>query len=361
MALDLEKINIARKSQGLEPLLELPKEKKESPEGKTAEEIEAERLALETDKNKSLNSGNSLPGELDDAALLALLEKRGVKVSSLEELKPKEAQKTPEEILEERDNQKLTYAIGKGLFNKKEYESFISDNNDKENLVYANYYAEAKKDDPELTDEDIEAEFKSKFGLDAEPGSRKHKRGAKEINLIAGEILKTKHNKIYDAENKYSSYENETKTEADRRRSIASKTPDYVKTVNEVFSSLSKIAGKFDDQESYEVTMVADSIEQAKKDFLTPEFVEKQILAGLSKEQIEVQARSVIVNKNLPYLLREHAKQILDKHKAGTKGIVPLGEKKKETDLNKKVLTKEQQLIYDEYLASQPKEKAEQN
>lgn len=349
---DLEKVNIARKSMGLEPLEKLATATPAPVENKNPEIPEKPKEG-EADPNKLTPEPAPVIGELTNEQLIELLGSRGIKISSLDDLKPKDPQKTPQEIAEEEENEKLAFGLTKGLFKKAEYESFVTDNNAKVELVFANFEAEAKADDPTLTPEEIREEFEAKFGLNAEVGTRQHKRGAKEIEVIAKELLKSKHSKIYEAENKFAGHKATANSQAEYNKNIIAKTPEYKINVEEAFAIAKKIA------EGIEIP--EESVIEMKNLFLEPKFVEAQIKNGFTKEQIAQQVKAAVYSKNMEFILKRNADLAVDAHKAGTKGIVPSGAEKKEQDANKKKLTPAQQQVYDTYVASLPKPVSTQN
>lgn len=331
--MSLEAINNMRKLQGLEPLTELPKEGAAS-ETKTPEEIEAARVAAEA-KAKTENQNNSADTELSDEQLLKQLEKRGITAKSFEELKTPAVAPDPAKLAEQREADELAYGLSKGLFNKKEYDGFVADNSNAQNLVFAQYHAEAKAEDPELTDEEIQLEFESKFGLDAEPGTRKHKRGVKEINTIAESLLKQKYGKIYEAKSSFTGYEKQAQAEKSDKVKLEIGSPVYVRDLEEVFGQLKKIPIKFSDTESVEVDALQSGLDELKDLMLKPDSVKKEVLAGYTKEELKERMFAAFLYRNFPSIAKEVANQHLMKHAAGTKGIPLLGGRgrKEEQDL----------------------------
>jgi hypothetical protein len=335
--MDLEVVNKVRQMQGMEPLTELPKDVENPAATPTAEEIEAKRIADEAtatiataaaEAEKKKNQDKPTPDadpELSDDQLIKLLAKKGITVASVEELKKPAAPPDPAKEAELREANELAYGLQKGLFNKKDYDGFVHDSQSPQDFVYAQYHAEAKADDPELTDEDIQSEFLSKYGLDAEPGTRKHKRGTKEINTIAESLLKQKYGKIYEAKSSFSSHEKETTTAAQDEAKVVAESPTYQKDVDEIFTSLKKIPVKFSDTESVEVDAIEESLNAFKVAVLKPEFVKKKILAGYTKEQLKEEIFAGFLYKNFPAIAQQVANQHLLKHSAGTKGIPNLG------------------------------------
>jgi hypothetical protein len=328
--MDLEVVNNVRKLQGLEPLTELPKDGEATAATLTAEEIEAKRIAdeaaAEVEKKKNQNKPNTdEESDPSDDQLLKFLAKKGISATSLEDLKKPIPAPDPAKEAEQREANELAYGLQKGLFNKKDYDGFIHDTQDPQNLVYAQYHAEAKADDPALTDEEINEEFLSKYGLDAEPGTRKHKRGTKEINTIAQSLLQQKYGKIYDAKSAFSASEKESTTAAENNNKVLAATPVYQKDVDEIFFALKKIPVKFSDTESVEVDAVQESLDTLKMAVLKPEFVKAKIFAGYTKEQLKEEIFAGFLYKNFPTIAQQVANQHLLKHSAGTKGIPNLG------------------------------------
>ncbi len=218
--------------------------------------------------------------------------------------------------------------------------------------MFSNFATEAKADDPTLTDEEIMAEFREKFGQDAEAGSRKHKRGAKEIEVIAKELLKNKYSKIYDADNKFSAYEQEQASNAAHAQNIIAKTPEYKKNIEDAFAAVKIIN---------EVPIPDEAITKLKNRFLEPAFIENGVNRAYTKEQIADQVRAAVVTDNFSYILEKHADAVMLAKKAGTQGIVPPGERKKDLPVSGKKLTDNQKLMYEEYQKNYPAQKTEQN
>lgn len=336
----LETVNKERERLGLPALDKLATE---------AKPTEASTTPVENVVESEKTEKPPVNAELSDEQLLELLKKRNIKVPTAEQ----EVVKTPEQISEEREAQKLSYGLTKGLFNKKDYETFVTDSNSKESIVFAQYLQEAKAEDPALTDDEIKEEFVSKYGLDAEPNTRKNKRGQEEINLISEKILKNKHKKIFEADSAFSQYEDQAKEASEYQKNITSKAPAYKQTIEDVFGDLKKITAKFKqddsgDEESYDVDLVAENINSLKEKYLQPIAIENAINAGLSKEVIARAAYNEMLASNFPYIAKEMINQALRKKQAGVKGIIPPMNSKKAIEENDKKLTPQQRQMRDE-------------
>lgn len=365
MELNLETVNKMRAAQGLEPLTELPGAGGAVTE--TPEEIEAKRLlaekggAVETPeqleaKRKAAEEKAKENPELSDEQLLKLLNGRGIKVDSLETLKAPIEQVDPVKLAEKRDADELAFGLTKGLFNKKEYEQFVADTQDPQDFVYAQYHAEAKAEDPELTDDDIQAEFLQKYGLNLAAESRQYKRGVKEINTLANVLLKEKYGKIYDAKGAFSAHEESAKTTSDRQKKIADAAPAYKKDLDEVFAEMKKIPFKFGDTDTYEVDTVEASLNEIKSYMQEDKYALPKIEGGYSKEALKAEAFATFLYKNFPTIAQEVANQHLKKHMAGVRGIPLLGGSSQKQETVE--LTESQKKMVEMYKQQKEKETA---
>jgi hypothetical protein len=315
--MDLAAINKMRELDGKEPLLELPSDPTNLNQSTSPEVAPASGAAKSEDAPNPV-----VVAEITDDALLEALQKKGIQITSFDELKPKE---DPTQIAEQREAAILSYGLTKGKFNKKDYEGLIRDTSDQQNLVYQDFYAAAKLDDPDLTDEDIQGEFAEKFGLTAEAGTRKHKRGQAELAILADKLLKSKYQKIYAAETEYGQFESSQREQQEAANRIKALAPQYRKDIETAFSKLKKITAKFSDDEIYEVEAVDESLNSIKELMTNSDFASQQILKGTTVEELQEIAYTKFLRDNFPIIAKEIANQALLKHQKGTKGIIPIG------------------------------------
>jgi hypothetical protein len=331
----LEQINALRRMKGEEPLTEMPTE--EGNNNKPVEENKATDPLLE-DKNKEV----VIP-EINDDAVLKYLQQKGLSVNSLEDLNKPVTEADLAKQADDRESAKLTYGLNKGLFNRKTHEQFILDKSNKQQLVFAQYYQDAKKEDADLTDEDIQSEFAAKYGLDSEPNTRKFKRGQQEIDILSDIILKNKYQNIYKLDNEFDSYEKQNTTQREFERRLVNEAPVFKKQVDDVFSELKKITTKFSEDESYEVEVLDESLNSLKEKFLDKSFVAQKIAQGYTKEEIKDIAFNALLSQNWPVFAQEIVKQALYKQQKGVKGIAPVGPQQKQQGDNN--LTEKQELV----------------
>jgi hypothetical protein len=325
----LEQLNLIRKGNGQEPLTELPADlagpKNDDDKGgggDTPEQIEAKRKQAELDaeKEKNKNKTDNPDPELSDDQVLALLAKRGISATSLEDLKPKPVI-DPAKAAEEREAAELAFGLTKGLFTKKEYDQFNQDTQDVNKLVYDEFYAETKADNPDMKDEDIQAEFLATFGLDKDKDSYQFKRGLKIVKERGQAIVKAKHAKIFAAKDSFGKNEETVQATAETQRKVVAALPTYKKDVKEIVGDLKKISVKMSDDESIELDDIDDLLTGIEDELLNPEYYTKQLSGTYDKEKIKQVVVAGFIAKNFGSLAVKTAKKYFDKHKAGTHGV----------------------------------------
>lgn len=308
--------------KGEDPLTELPANV--TNENPVIDDKNPPATPNDEDKNKEV----VIP-EINDAAVLKYLQQKGLSVNSLDDLNKPVTEADLAKQAEDRESAKLTYGLNKGLFNRKTHEQYILDKSNKQQLVFAQFYQEAKKEDADLSDDDIQAEFASKYGLDAEEGTRKYKRGQQELDILSDIILKNKYQNIYKLDNDFDAYEKQTTTQKEFERTILAEAPVFKKHVDDVFGELKKITTKFTDDESYDVEVLDDALNSLKEKFLDKDYVAQQISKGYTKEEIKDIAFTALLRQNWPVIAQEIVKQALYKQQKGVKGIPIIGNQQK--------------------------------
>lgn len=330
--MDLATLNLIRKGNGQEPLEALPVDlggPAPAGETKTAEQKEAERLEaerVEAERVKAEADKNKVGGTVDltDDELMAILKKRGAVASSIEELlKPAEIA-DPVKAAEKREADELAYGLTNGLFNRQEYDNFVSDMKDVNNLVYAEFYADTKEGNPELKDDEIQAEFLSQYGLDKEKDSYQFKRGLKQIKERAKALVQGKHSKIIGAKDAFSKNEQTTKAATETQKKIATALPGYRQDVETTIAELKKLTIPFAENENLELDVAEEDLSAIKADLLTPEYYGKLLSGEYSKDGLKQTIVAGFLAKNFTKLTVAVAKKYLDAKKAGTQGI-PVG------------------------------------
>lgn len=355
MAKNLEAINKVRSEAGLEPMTEIPgiKEGSDNEQGQSSGDKKGDATATSGTPEGSNGDGNAtkpnagkdpIPGEPDDTALLAALRKRGINVNSFDDLRPKP---DAAQLAEQRDAKMLSFGLNNGLFTRRDYENYVKDSSDIRALVFNQYLKEAKEDDQDLTNEEIQAEFEQKYSLDHDPESRRYKRGMQEITLLAEKILKEKYQKIFTAEAEFQKHEKTEQGRLSRQENILSKAPAYKVQVDEVFAEMKKFSSEIQGGDSFEVEVTDEMLDSVKSQFLSAEFSAEQIEKGTSKEELRDLVRTSLLFQYFPYLAGQIAVKYHLKRQAGSKGIPPTGDRVKKDDT--KQLSAEQQQVLQAY------------
>lgn len=331
----LEQLNTVRQRLGQEPLTEMPSDKAtetvvtdttkttttNSTESGATTEVKAESTTTEekpTIKKEEDKKVEPTKTKLSREELLAALKEEGLEVNSLDDFKKKE---TPEEAAQRRESDKLAYALSKQLITQKEYQSFSADSANLTDLVYRQYLQQQKKEDSELTDAEILAEFREKYNLDSEPDSRKFKRGQQELDVIGNQILKESYKGVYKIDEEFTKYETvENSRKADEKK-LLEETPKYKAHIEEVLSKdftkvSQKIAG-----ETFEIEVPAAILATIKDEFLNLETASSNIRSGYDQETIKEIVRTRVMMASFDAIVEDAAKQYMEKHVKGTKGV----------------------------------------
>lgn len=360
----IDKINEFNKAHGQE---EIPYEIT-APEGEFSGEqklakqkeiddaaAETERLRIEAEEKEKGDTLKDKPADTPTKIELTKEQKEAIAmelfgVTDLKDLVKKSDIKTEptadeiEAAKQAREDERVAFKLKK--VGTKQFEQFIMDIKDPQSLVFAQYKQEQKALDSTLTDTEIESEFNSKYGLDAEEGSRLYTRGQKEIGILAEKIVKDKHSKIYELDSEFDSFEKEQLTQKQLSEKLISEAPAYKQAVEEIYTSLKKIPISLGKGEDYEVEMPDDIIDAFKKRELENEFAASQIKGGYTKENKTTAAKLALIYENLPMVIKSVADKINAKRQAGAKGIPPVdGVVVKEV----KKLTTEQQKNLEEF------------
>src|SRR6185503_7806816 len=236
MARDLEAINKVRVENGLAPLDKLPEQQPANGDdgGHTdPKENENPDPPAPPKKDKKPEPDNEA-ADIEDDKLLQALDKRGIKVANIDDLKPKP---DPAVTAEKREADKLSYALSKGNVSKKLYDNYVRDTLNPQNLVFEQYAAEQKAADSTLTDDEIRDEFENRFGMNAESGSRQFQRGVKEIGVIADKLLRDKYPTIYNIDAEFDRYETDQQNKQHLQNLIKTKAPVYKRDVEALITS----------------------------------------------------------------------------------------------------------------------------
>lgn len=292
----------------------------------TITETEAGKEEKQPEQSATANSTQTTTEkeetELSDDALLALLSKKGISVSSLNDLKQKEVEIDPVVAKEQREADKVHYGIKKGLFKQKDYDGFVVDSKDKKNLVYGEFYEDYKADDAKATDEEIQQAFFSKYALDEEErGTRKYKKGIAEIEAEADRILRNRYKGIFDLEADYSSFEQNALSERELNKKVSEGTSKYNKDVDEALAGFKKMSFNLPEIGEVEVELDDADFTALKSELTTEDLTRAQILADYDKDHLKEVVEMGVYKKNFQKIVHKAVAQAMLKAQKGVRGI----------------------------------------
>lgn len=310
----------------------------EEPEG--VEVALVEEPATDPQPEPVVATAEPVETEYTDEQILAILKKKGLNVSSLNELTPT---KDPEVEKEEREQKKLAYAYDKGLLTKKEHEAFISDLNKKDQLVYESFASEMREANPDVTEEEISDEYAEFYGVSEDKDSLKYKRGQRLISQEADKIISERHKKYFGIDSAFSEFERSQATVQAQSQKLAEAIPVYTKNVEESIAELSSI--KLDTGKGvYEVKIPAKTLSELKEAWVGS--AKENILSGLSKEQIKEAIEMSVLKSNLKDIINSVANKIVEEKAKGVRGIPTADVTLKQVASNAKKVFTEKELEY---------------
>lgn len=333
------KANVAREQMGLDLLPLSTEEKKDDvvavtktqdeqtqkaetkEENEDAVNITATKVETKVDENKELSD------EIDEAVMLkALSKKLGREITSLDDLAATKKEITQEDIEAEkqaRETNKVKFGLSNGLFTAKEFESFIADAKNPTEVVFKQYVAEQKELDSDLSDAELREEFNEKFGLNEEEDSRKYKRGLKEINLLAENIINSKYPNISQLESKYSVHESTENSTKEQQKVILEKAPLFKRYVELVKDSLKTIRFNISENDGYDINIDDSILNPYIDQMLTPEYTANAIQKGYSVDDLKKIVKNAVLSENIETIVKSIILKDRIKTQKGLKGVIP--------------------------------------
>lgn len=271
--------------------------------------------------------------ELSDTELLELLNKRNIKVASLEELKPKATDEEIKAAAEKRKNDVIAFGLKENKFKKEDYDNLIKAESDKEKFLFSSFAAELKQQNPNISDDEIQNEW-SVFTLsNLEDGDFKKNQRKKELNELAELKLKNQFSSIYNVEKEYSAYEQNQNQNAAFTQKVQAAFPVYQKDVQSVIEKLKSQKVTIEDTQNpannvdVEITYNDADLKELQDAFLDKTEIIKRIKNGYTVEAMIEDADMFLWKKHKGRHLSKAAKDYnsiqQDKYLAGRHGIVP--------------------------------------
>jgi hypothetical protein len=262
----------------------------------------------------------------DDLILARFNEKNGTDYKSFDELKPKAAPivLTPEEIeakKEERENKKIAWAITNGKVSEKKLKAYSVDSNDPSKLVYAEFVAKKKEENPDMSDEDIDSAFES----------AEEYMGKDVIKKMGESILRNKYSEIFGIDKDFSSFEEQETSKLSFISKKEKEAPMFVKANTDAIDKY------VNDGIEFEITLAEGQppvklkvdVDKAKVDavknyFTSDERVENAIKNGYKSEDVDVLIKNTLITANINEVVKQVYQQAMTDKEAIKRGIPPL-------------------------------------
>jgi len=269
--------------------------------------------------NGGAGGGAADTDDLPEEQLLLALEKKGIKVTNLEELKPKpaaEVQKTPEQLAQEkreRTNKARAFGLEQNLVTADLLDEYANTAQmTDEQIARAVYVTEQLQEDSTLpenerrTQADIELEFDETYHRADNETSRRKKTADKHLTSIANAYRKAKYAKVLDLEDAY-----------DNHVSTAAARTGYNQVVNEAAAAIpEKLPVEFKDGKGvvhkYTYTVPSTTIQKVKETYGN-DVSFAALGKGATKETLLNAMTSFIKQTDLDAILLEIAESIASK------------------------------------------------
>lgn len=317
-------INELRADNGLEPLAYPTEGEGNQPEGKVAPtEDHTKQVEEPKEKTEQAAKDKVEPTEPTSEDILKFLQKQGINVNSLEDLKPKKTEADLQLEKEQRENEKIAYGLQKGFITKKEHESFILDMNDPVKVVYNDFKKDLLDTDPELSESEIKEKFDERYGQDNDESSIQFKRGKKELEVIANKLIQEKHAKILGLEREYERYESSEKEKTEFEAKVRSAEPIYKRDISEITQSLKKIQIPIGEKQFFEFDVEDSVLTPLANKLLEDDRVRNSVSKGYDKDEVKGGLEAAVILKSLPSILTKYANAEVLKQQAGVRGVPP--------------------------------------
>lgn len=151
--------------------------------------------------------------DLEDEKVIKALQKKGINVSSIEDLKPKPTAEQQAEAARLAREAARSYGLNKQLVTSTVLEQYDRDAQDKpENLAYQVWKAEQLEDqknlpeDERLSEDELLEEFKTEFYLFADEDDKKRLKAGKQLQAMANSYLQEKYGNVLSLNDEYNAH-----------------------------------------------------------------------------------------------------------------------------------------------------------
>jgi hypothetical protein len=264
----------------------------------------------------------------DEATLIRKLQKKGITVKSLADIKPTEqtpAAPTEEELRrqkEEKEAQIRSYGLKEKLVTSTELDEYAVDSTRPyaevayKQWVDDNYGDVSAEDRP--SESDLADEFNEEFYQYAKEDDPKRTRKEKQLQALAQQYMKTRYGKVYDLDSKFN-----------ENLEIQQLQQSYKTTVDEALTELgdnfSFSVGEGKKAATYQFKLLPDDIKALKETFSNEDSFAVFGKSKMGKADLVNAIKSGFISKNLnkiiSYIADTHARVKVMEAEKGLRGI----------------------------------------
>lgn len=277
--------------------------------------------------------------ELSTEQLLEEINKRkGLNLTSLDELEALKPQPTAEEIAAEKEKhntEMMAYGLTNGKFKKEEYDAYQQALANKKDLVRSEITASLQAANPEMSEDAIQEMTAQYFFENLSEDNPLRIAREKEIMTLSDIKIKDKFKNIVDLPQDYENHVGEITSKANFERKKQATIPVYTADVKTALQSLKHFSVEIPDTKNPANTVTVDleygdnDLKEMEDLLLTDAQINRATKEGLTIEQITGEAELVLVKKHLNRLISQAAKKYNATQKEGyiqgRKGGINLG------------------------------------
>jgi hypothetical protein len=270
------------------------------------------------------------PTELSDSDLLALIEKRGLKLPAKTE--PTEEERKAAEA--KRKSDALAWGLQSGKFKSEDYEELTRAESRKMDLLVEEFAAELKANNPDMDEEALQSMISSYTYSDLEDTDPVKIKRQKELIELGAVRLKSKYKSIYGVDSEYGAHIEEQERIASENRRVEAAIPVYQSDVKSVLAEFKKgEAISIEDSQNPENTVTVnlsyseEDLREIETHFLNATSAIDCVKKGYSLEDLKNGVEIMLLKKHFKRHISKAAKDYNSVQKEaylrGEKGITP--------------------------------------
>lgn len=294
---------------------------------------EAEEKLKKEKESKIPESTLTPEGDLSNDKLIELLAKKGITVSSLDDLKPKLSEAEIKDAEEKRKGKMVAYGIETGKFKIDDYNTLQKLQENKTAIFIDELTSEIKAANPEITEDQLSEQLKEYTLSHLDENDPRRKRREKELNIVAEQRLKEQFGSIYNLPSEFENYEKSEQSKYQLQRKIEAGLPVYKEDVKNIIEWVKKQDFVIEDKEHPENNVSIPfefneaKLKQITDAFLTESQIVQSISNGYDLEAMKQQAKMFLIGTDIESIVNHSAKHYnstqKDKYINGRKNLIP--------------------------------------